>query len=258
METARLESLLSDVAAGRSTVADALSALRGFPYDDGLGFARLDTHRALRTGDPEVVFCQGKTVGQCVAIAERLSQTSTLVLMTRASAEVGEAVRMALPQAQYHELARCITIGALPDTVPERPYAAIVTAGTADIPVAEEAAITLRAMGTPVHTAFDVGVAGLHRILDIRPLLDGAACVVVIAGMEGALASVVGGLVACPVVACPTSIGYGAAFGGLAPLLTMLNSCASGVAVVNIDNGFGAGYYAHCIVRQVVSQPQRG
>lgn len=255
METARLESLLTEVAAGRSTVADALSTLRGFPYDGELGFARLDTHRALRTGDPEVVFCQGKTVGQCVAIAERLAQTSSRVLMTRASAEVGEAVRVVLPQAQYHELARCITLGELPQREPDAPYAAVVTAGTADLPVAEEAAITLRVMGTAVRTAFDVGVAGLHRILDVRPLLDGATCVVVIAGMEGALASVVGGLVACPVVACPTSVGYGAAFGGLAPLLTMLNSCASGVAVVNIDNGFGAGYFAHCIVRQVDVRP---
>jgi pyridinium-3,5-biscarboxylic acid mononucleotide synthase len=250
MDTARLESLLQKVASGETSVDAALSTLRTFPYDDTLGYARLDTHRAVRTGTPEVVFCQGKTVEQCVAIARRLADTADVILMTRASAEVGAAVTNALPGSLFHETARCVIIGNPPTPRPDSAYVAVVSAGTADLPVAEEAVATLTALGTPVRTAYDVGVAGLHRILDQRPLLDGAACVVVVAGMEGALSSVVGGLVACPVVACPTSVGYGASFGGVAALLTMLNSCATGVAVVNIDNGFGAAYFAHLIAKE--------
>jgi pyridinium-3,5-biscarboxylic acid mononucleotide synthase len=249
MDTARLESLLKNVASGETTVEAALSALRTFPYDDTLGFARLDTHRALRTGCPEVVFCQGKTVAQCVAIAQRLSETADIILMTRASAEIGAAITDVLPNAHFQEMARCVIIGNPPEPEPEAAYVAVISAGTADLPVAEEAIVTLTALGTPVRTAYDIGVAGLHRLLDQRHLLSNAACVVVVAGMEGALASVVGGLVACPVVACPTSVGYGASFGGVAALLTMLNSCATGVAVVNIDNGFGAAYFAHLVAK---------
>ena len=246
MDTARLERLLREVRDGTTSVENALGALRDFPYDDALGFARLDTHRALRTGYPEVVFCQGKTVDQCVAIARRLSETADRILLTRASPTVGEAVRAALPQAVYHEAARCVVVGSPPE--PEgSDYVAVVTAGTADIPVAEEAAVTLEVLGSRVVRVFDVGVAGLHRLLDRRDVLQAARSIVVAAGMEGALASVVGGLVACPVVAVPTSVGYGASFGGLSALLTMLNSCATGVAVVNIDNGFGAGYFAHLV-----------
>ncbi|GAB4463480.1 MAG: nickel pincer cofactor biosynthesis protein LarB [Armatimonadaceae bacterium] len=248
METARLEALLNEVASGNRSVPEALEALKTFPLDSALPFARLDTHRALRTGQPEVVLCRGKTPEQSAAIAERLAPTAPVILLTRADSETAEAVRQRLPQAIYHELSRCITIGEFPSPVPELPYAAVVSAGTADLPVAEEAVITLRCSGVPVRTAFDVGVAGLHRVLAIVPLLRNAGCVVVVAGMEGALASVVGGLVSCPVIACPTSVGYGASLGGVAALLTMLNSCASGVAVVNIDNGFGAGQLAARIV----------
>lgn len=249
MDRARLESLLGNVASGTVSVSAALEALKTFPYDDTLEFARLDTHRALRTGHPEVVFCQGKTAEQCVRIAARLSETASVVLMTRADAEVGSVVTEALPAAIYHRTSRCITVGTLPEPNESAPYIALLSAGTADQPVAEEAEITLRAFGVHCRRAADVGVAGLHRLLSIRPLLDAATCVIVVAGMEGALASVVGGLVACPVIACPTSVGYGASFGGIAALLTMLNSCAAGVAVVNIDNGFGAACLAARIVQ---------
>jgi pyridinium-3,5-biscarboxylic acid mononucleotide synthase len=249
MDTARLESLLQRVASGETTVNAALENLRGFPYDDTLGYARLDTQRAVRTGSPEVVFCQGKSVEQCVGIARRLSETADVILMTRAEPEVGSAIQSEIANATYYAAARCLILGTPPIPPPEAGYVAVVSAGTADTPVVEEAVVTLTALGTPVRTAFDVGVAGLHRVLDQRPLLDGAVCVIVVAGMEGALASVVGGLVSCPVVACPTSVGYGASFGGVAALLTMLNSCASGVAVVNIDNGFGAAYFAHLIAK---------
>jgi NCAIR mutase (PurE)-related protein len=246
MDTARLERLLREVRSGTASVESAMDALRDFPYED-MGFARLDTHRALRTGYPEVVFCQGKTVEQCVAIARRLAETADRILLTRASPDVAAAVRAALPQAAYHEMARCIVVGALPQTGAGDGYVAVASAGTADMPVAEEAAVTLETLGSRVVRIYDVGVAGLHRLLDKREVLAKARAVVVCAGMEGALASVVGGLVACPVVAVPTSVGYGASFGGLAALLTMLNSCATGVAVVNIDNGFGAGYFAHLV-----------
>lgn len=246
MDTARLEALLRQVQSGDVTVESAMGSLRDFPYND-MGFARLDTHRALRTGHPEVVFCQSKTTEQCVAIAQRLSETTDRILMTRASIEVADAVRDALPQAVYYDAARCIVVGLPPEPPTDGDYVAVVSAGTADIPVAEEAGITLETLGSRVVRLYDVGVAGLHRLLDRRDILMNARAIVVCAGMEGALASVVGGLVACPVVAVPTSVGYGASFHGLSALLTMLNSCATGVAVVNIDNGFGAGYFAHLV-----------
>lgn len=247
MDAARLETLLRAVQRGDSSVEEALENLRGFPYDD-LGFARLDTHRALRTGVAEVVFCQGKTVDQCVVIAGRLAQLSPVVLLTRASTEIANAVTMAFPQAVYHEAARCLVVGEPPlPSAENNGFVAVVSAGTSDQPVAEEAVVTLETLGSRVVRVYDVGVAGLHRLLAQRGVLESARCCVVVAGMEGALASVVGGLVACPVVAVPTSVGYGASFGGVAALLTMLNSCATGVAVVNIDNGFGAGYFAHLV-----------
>jgi pyridinium-3,5-biscarboxylic acid mononucleotide synthase len=249
VDPARLEALLRGVAEGAVSVPSALDALRTFPYDDALEYARLDTHRALRTGQPEVVFCPGKTPGQCAEIAVRLSASGSVVLLTRATSEVAGAVRDANPTAVYHETSRCVTVGPLPEPREGEGYVALVSAGTADGPVAAEAEVTLRAFGVACRPVADVGVAGLHRILAVRPILDDAVCVVVVAGMEGALASVVGGLVACPVVACPTSVGYGASFGGVSALLTMLNSCAAGVAVVNIDNGFGAACLAHRIVR---------
>lgn len=239
MEIDRLRTLLEHVAQGGLSVEDALAALRDLPYQD-LGFARVDHHRALRKGFPEVVFCTGKTPEQVATIVRSLA-TRGRVLATRASEAHYNAVRAQVPDAVYHALARAITVGEMPPA-PDAPYGVVLAAGTADLPVAEEAALTARMLGTRVETRYDVGVAGLHRLLEHLPLLQGARATVVVAGMEGALPSVVGGLVACPVIAVPTSVGYGAHFGGLAPLLTMLNTCAPGVAVVNIDNGFGAGY----------------
>ncbi|MCX7926492.1 MAG: nickel pincer cofactor biosynthesis protein LarB [Fimbriimonadales bacterium] len=239
MEVERLRALLQQVAQGALTVDDALRALRDLPYQN-LGFARIDHHRALRKGFPEVVFCQGKTPEQVAAIVQSLAGRGR-VLATRATEAHFHAVQVQTPSAVYHPLARAITVGE-PPSAPETPYGVVLAAGTADIPVAEEAVLTARMMGARVETRYDVGVAGIHRLLEHLPLLHEAHAVVVVAGMEGALPSVVGGLVACPVIAVPTSVGYGAHFGGLAPLLTMLNTCAPGVVVVNIDNGFGAGY----------------
>ncbi len=245
-DEARLRRLLEQVQAGDVKVEDALSWLRDLPFED-LGFARVDHHRALRRGVPETVFCQGKMPQQVAAIVERLAARHKRVLATRADLEAFEAVRAAVPSAVYHPLSRVILVGEMPPVAPDAPYVLVATAGTSDLPVAEEAALTARACGSRVEQLNDVGVSGLHRLLDARLLLQEANVVVVVAGMEGALPSVVGGLVACPVIAVPTSVGYGASFGGLAALLAMLNSCAPGVTVVNIDNGYGAGYSAHLI-----------
>lgn len=245
----QLERILSDVQDGRLTVEEAMCRLRGMPYED-IEFAKIDHHRTLRTGFPEVVFSQGKTTEQVVEIVKRLSERHPSVLATRANPEMAEAVRRAIPHADYNEAARCITVRRPGSEQPEPDqgkYILVVSAGTADIPVAEEAAVTAEAMGSRVERVYDVGVAGLHRLFDQKSKLDGANVIIVCAGMEGALPSVVGGLVDCPVVAVPTSIGYGASFQGLAALLSMLNTCAEGIAVVNIDNGFGAGYFAHLI-----------
>ncbi len=241
-----LRELLKAVQAGTLTIEQALRELRDLPYET-LGYARIDHHRALRKGFPEVVFGQGKTPEQVALIVERLA-TKGRVLATRIDPSQYEAVRARVPQAVYHPEARALTVGEFPQPS-ERPYGVVVSAGSADLPVAQEAVLTARFMGVRVETLFDVGVAGIHRVLDHRALLMDAGAIVVVAGMEGALASVVGGLVACPVIAVPTSVGYGAHFGGLAPLLTMLNSCAPGVCVVNIDNGFGAGYCMALILR---------
>jgi NCAIR mutase (PurE)-related protein len=242
--------LLEQVRSGSTSVDEALSSLRSLPYED-LGFAKLDHHRGLRTGFPEVVFCQGKANEQISAIMVALSAHGDKVLGTRATPESFACVQAALPRAVYHESARIIVIPAAVERPPlpalQSRYVGIVSAGTADQPVAEEAAITASEMGSHVRRFYDVGVAGLHRLLDQHRQLCESTALVVVAGMEGALASVVGGLVPCPVVAVPTSVGYVAHFNGLAPLLSMLNTCASGVAVVNIDNGFGAGFYAHLI-----------
>ncbi len=237
--------ILRDVQSGRLSPAAAAEALRHFPYED-MGFARVDNHRALRQGYPEVIFCQGKTVDQVAAIAGRILARHGTFLATRATAEMYEAIQANAPRARYHPLSRAIVV---------RPAGAvrrvgnvlILSAGTSDIPVAEEAAVTAEVLGSRVETRYDVGVAGLHRVLDQRAALDAARVIVVAAGMDGVLPSVVGGLVAKPVIAVPTSVGYGASFNGLAALLTMLNSCAAGIAVVNIDNGFGAGVLAHRI-----------
>jgi len=241
----RLRDLLENVQEGEISIEDALARLRGFPYED-LEFACLDSHRALRKGFPEVIFCPGKTTEQVVRIVERIRSQEERVLAARASPEVAEAVQRVSPDATYHAAARMIVVGgAAPRS--GRGTVLVVSAGTADIPVADEAAVTAETLGSPVGRLYDVGVAGIHRLFDNRERLFAANVLVVVAGMEGALASVVAGLVDRPVIAVPTSVGYGASFGGLAALLAMLNSCAPGVAVVNIDNGFGAGYMAHLI-----------
>jgi NCAIR mutase (PurE)-related protein len=242
----RLRDLLQRVASGEAAVADALDELRALPYED-LGFAKIDHHRSLRDGFPEVVLGERKTPDQIAAIAARLAERNDRVLVTRATPEAFAAVQRSLPGASYHETARCITYERVP--AERRAGVVILSAGTADLPVAEEAAVTATIMGSEVARVYDVGVAGIHRLLDHVGLLQSANVVVVVAGMEGALPSVVGGLVGVPVIAVPTSVGYGASFDGLAALLAMLNSCAAGVSVVNIDNGFGAGYLAAVINR---------
>jgi NCAIR mutase (PurE)-related protein len=236
--------LLADVAAGATGVDAALDQLRHLPYED-LGFAKVDHHRALRGSLPEVVLGQGKTPQQVVAIAERLVERSGRLLVTRIDEGVFRQLRERIADAVYHETARAATVDRHPQAA--LTGVAVLCAGTADLPVAEEAAVTAELMGHRVERIYDVGVAGLHRLLDHLPQLGEAHVLVVVAGMEGALPSVVSGLVAVPVIAVPTSVGYGASFQGVAPLLTMLNSCAPGVAVVNIDNGFGAGYLAAVI-----------
>jgi len=244
MDERDLRSLLDAFQAGTVTADEVLDRLRSLPYEN-LGFARLDHHRQLRRGFPEVVFCERKTAEQVVEIIKRMVERNSMVLATRASAELYTVVHAEVPAAKYHAEARIIAVGS-PPTVKPKPVA-VVTGGTSDIGVAEEAAVTLELMGNRVERFYDVGVAGIHRVLDCRDKLRAAGVVVVVAGMEGALASVVGGIIARPVVAVPTSVGYGSAFGGIAALLGMLNSCSPGVAVVNIDNGFGAGYLASLI-----------
>jgi hypothetical protein len=242
MDEANIRRLLETVASGQTPVDQAVQALRALPYEE-LGFAVLDNHRALRWGFPEVVYCPGKTAEQVAQIVAQLAARSAQVLGTRASQEQFEAARAVVPDLRYSNIARAIWL----DRQPARPRQAgvvIAAAGTSDLPVAEEAALTLDLMGHAPERIYDVGVSGLHRLLPHLATLQAAKVVVVVAGMEGALASVVGGLVAAPVIAVPTSVGYGASFGGLAALLTMLNSCAAGVGVVNIDNGFGAGFLA--------------
>ncbi len=261
MDETRLRQLLESVRAGATTTDDALAALKTLPFED-LGFAKLDHHRALRTGFPEVVYCPGKTTEHILAILAKLTPHARKTLASRATPEVADAVQRAFPQAQYHALARMLVVpgvGFEAETVAtqtegtEKPgktgVVLVLSAGTADLPVAEEAVVTATEMGSPVERLYDVGVAGIHRLLEHQAQLQAANVLIVVAGMEGALASVVGGLVARPVIAVPTSVGYGASFQGLAALLTMLNSCATGVGVVNIDNGFGAGYLAHLINR---------
>lgn len=240
-----LRALLQDVAAGKVTADQALQSLRLLPFED-LGFAKLDHHRTLRKGFPEVVYCEGKTAEQVAAIAAKLTQASPQFLGTRASVEHYEAARSVVPDLQYHATARAIWL----DRQPRRAKLGgvlLLAAGTSDLPVAEEAALTLELMGHAPQRLVDVGVAGLHRLTHHLHLLRAASVIIAVAGMEGALPGVVAGLVSAPVIAVPTSVGYGASFQGLAALLTMMNSCAPGVAVVNIDNGFGAGYVAACI-----------
>ena len=248
MDRSHLASLLEHVRAGDVDVGAAVDRLRDLLYEDVGGFARLDHHRGVRQGMPEVVLAEGKTTEQVVAIVERLAAHGGPVLATRVAPTVAAAVRERMPSAEYNTLARTIIVPD-PDGPPGRPGILILTAGTADVPVAEEAAVTATAMGNAVERVYDVGVAGIHRLLDRLDALQRARVIVVVAGMDGALPSVVGGLVDVPVIAVPTSVGYGAAFGGLSALLTMLTSCAAGITVVNIDNGFGAGFAASLINR---------
>jgi NCAIR mutase (PurE)-related protein len=245
MNPDRIKKLLSDVAKGKVSPAAALERVRHLPFEE-LGHSTVDGHRAIRQGYPEVIFCQGKTVEEIGEIASRICGAGDNLLATRASEEAFRRIRAQFPKAVYHRRARAVTVERR--RLKKAPgFIAVVSAGTADGPVAEEAAVTAESMGNTVRRFYDVGVAGLHRLLCRLPDLARARVVVVAAGMEGALPSVVGGLVGSPVVAVPTSVGYGASFGGIAALLGMLNSCAAGVTVVNIDNGFGAGYAAALI-----------
>jgi hypothetical protein len=237
-------------------VEDALERLRQLPYED-LGYARLDLHRALRNAMPEVVLCEGKTTQQTVAILKRLWQHHDRILGTRVSPDMAESILKEIPAARYEPVSRLVMLvkGTSPSPPGASPFALIVTGGTADMPVAEEAAQTLEFLGSRVQRAYDVGVAGIHRLFDQLEILQQAAVVISVAGMEGALTSVVGGLVSCPVIGVPTSVGYGASFNGLAALLSMLNSCAAGVSVVNIDNGFGAAVVAHRVLQAGAPTP---
>ncbi|MFH0808878.1 MAG: nickel pincer cofactor biosynthesis protein LarB [Pseudomonadota bacterium] len=247
MEEDRLRHLLDRVREGKTGTDEALDQLRDLPFQD-LGFARVDHHRSLRRGFPEVLFGQGKTAEQLVAIAESIAGRGQSVLITRLDPAKADALKQRFPEAVYHPLSLAFTIGR-PAELKGKGLILVMCAGTSDIPVAEEAAVTARSLGNEVAEVHDVGVAGIHRLLDARDLMATARVFVVVAGMEGALPSVVAGLVDKPVIAVPTSAGYGTSFGGLSALMAMLNSCASGIAVVNIDNGFGAGYMAGVINR---------
>lgn len=244
-----IQDILQKVQRGTIAIDDAMRQLKHLPYED-LGFANIDHHRHLRTGYPEVIYGQGKTVEQFEAIVKVLLAKGVNVLATRITGEMYEATVGLCDDIIYSESARVLIYRQLPFQK-SRSKLLIATGGTSDVPVAEEAALTAEVLGCQVIRLYDVGVAGIHRLLARRSLLDQASVIIAVAGMEGALPSVVGGLVECPVIAVPTSIGYGAHFDGLASLLAMLNSCASGIGVVNIDNGFGAGYLASSIIRQI-------
>jgi NCAIR mutase (PurE)-related protein len=248
MDANKLRELLAQVSAGKASVDDAFTQLKALPFAD-LGYAMVDHHRALRQGVPEVIFGMGKTAGQIAGIAKELARAGSNVLVTRLDADKAKDVLAAVPELTYAELARVATIEQAPIPQLGASPVALVSAGTGDMPVAEECAETLRMLGVPVERIYDVGVAGIHRLLSKREAFDRASIAIVVAGMEGALPSAVGGLVSVPVIAVPTSIGYGAAFGGLSALTCMLTSCASGVTVCNIDNGFGAAFAAARILR---------
>ncbi len=255
MDNKYLKQLLEDVQSGRLGIDTALQNLRKLPFDD-LGYAKIDYHRCIRQGVPEVIFCQGKSVQQIQGIVERMAQHHCNILATRADPDVFKGIQEVVPESRYHEMARAVVIN--PVDGEKIGNIAVVSAGTSDISVAEEAAVTAETLGHHVNRIYDVGVAGIHRLLHCCDDLFQANVVVVVAGMEGALASVVGGLVGVPVIGVPTSVGYGASFGGIAALLSMLNSCASGVSVVNIDNGFGAGYQAGLINKIAVGNQESG
>jgi NCAIR mutase (PurE)-related protein len=240
-----IKTLLKNIKEGKISVDEALDILQNFPYTD-LGYARIDHHRELRTGYPEIVYCAGKTIEQVTGIFKAMSEKENNIIGTRADLNMFESVKRIIPGAVYYKIARIISV-LKKKTDPPESKIAVITAGTSDIPVAEEAAVTAELLGNEVVRIFDAGVAGIHRLVDKLPEIRKCSVVIVIAGMEGALASVVGGLVNKPVIAVPTSIGYGANFGGISALLAMLTSCSAGVTVVNIDNGFGAGFSASMI-----------
>ena len=247
MDRKRLRKLLDEVRTGDTGVNDAIERLRSWPLDE-LGFATLDTHRALRRGFPEVIYGPGKTEAQIVAIVRHMHQAGQTVLVTRVGPEVHEEVVKVEPKAVYHPLARAVTVSSRRSTRGRRGIV-VITAGTSDVPVAEEAVLVAELMGNKVERIFDVGVAGIHRLMDHREALVRARVVVAVAGMEGALPSVITGITDCPVIGVPTSIGYGVSAGGDAAIRAMLSSCAAGLTVVNVDNGFGAGYAAGLINR---------
>ena len=248
MDVRKLEGLLKNVRSGKTSIGDALAQLKSLPFED-LGFTRIDHHRSLRKGFPEVIWGEGKTFFQITSIVRRLKGKGQNVLITRLEEKKARAILSVFPKGRYYPRSRVFTHLTHPVKVTGKGAILVMTAGTTDIPVAEEAAVTAELMGNRVETLYDVGVAGIHRLLAEKGKLEKAHVLVVVAGMEGALPSVVAGLVDRPVIAVPTSVGYGTSFGGITALLAMLNSCASGVAVVNIDNGFGAGYIASLMNR---------
>lgn len=248
MNKDRLIKLLESVASRQTTVDEAADQLRHFPYED-IDFAHIDHHRSLRKGFPEVIFGEGKTAEQIIGIVDKMRSQENVVLVTRVDQQKAEAVLTRFPEAAYHKEARMIVWEITKPQIQGRGTILVISAGTSDIPVAQEASLTAKAMGNEVETLFDVGVAGIHRLLNHHELIGDASVLIVAAGMEGALPSVVAGMVSRPVIAVPTSIGYGISLGGLTALFAMLNSCSSNVAVVNIDNGFGAGYMASIINR---------
>ncbi len=247
MDKEKILKILEDFKLGNINEKTALEKLSILPFED-LGFAKIDTHRNIRTGFPEVVFCMGKSIEHIEEIFKKLCERNSNILLTRANEEIFESLKKIEQEVRYNKLGRTIILER--KKLEKKGNVLLMCAGTADIPIAEEAAETLEIMGNNFERVYDVGVAGIHRTLSSIEKIQKANCIVVVAGMEGALASVVAGLAKCPIVAVPTSIGYGASFNGIAPLLTMLNSCAPGVSVVNIDNGFGAGYCAGLINRR--------
>ncbi len=251
MDLERFRYLLNEFKSGAVSENELLTFLKNLPYED-IDFAKIDHHRGLRWGFPEVIYCENKTPAQAAEIARRITESGGNLLATRAGANVFAAVKELLPEAEYNERARTIVhrtsdIQKLPGAV------LVVTAGTADIPVAEEAVVTGTMLGLSMESLTDIGVAGIHRVFRNRHRLDSAAVIIVVAGMEGALPSVIGGLVSVPIIAVPTSVGYGTSFGGITPLLGMLNSCVPGIAVMNVDNGFGAAFLAFRIIKSIVA-----
>jgi hypothetical protein len=245
MDREKIRKLLENVKTGKTGIDDALRALRSFPYED-LGDAKIDTHRDLRRGFPEVILCRGKTIEQIRRIVESISPDTKFIMATKAEEAVFKAIRKVRKDAVYYETAKIVLAGKKRKKKSAKSIL-VVTAGTSDVPIAEEAAVTAEIMGNAVERIYDIGVAGVHRLFDSKEKLFKANVIIVVAGMEGALASIIGGLVDSPVISVPTSVGYGASFEGLAALLSMLNCCSPGSVTVNIDNGFGAGYFASLI-----------